>query len=601
MGARKLLVASAANPEMLPGTVTIHFTLATHPGRPSFRRFRHMISYIQTYLKRHFGILLALLLGVIIISFVFTIGAAPGVGSGDRAHRDRPFFGYNLSLADDQQRLMGDAGLSATLQVGSFGMLQPEQIQDYAFQRAATLHLADAWRIPAATPDEITEAIKKLRMFAGEDGEFDPKAYETFRDNLKTNPRGASEGDIARIIGDDVRAEKVNQILAGPGYVLPGEVKDQLTRADTTWTLATATADYAGYGPTIEPTDAQLAEFFEQSGGRYEIPPRVVASYVEFSVTDHLARVNLTEAEVRAFYDANPARFPKPADPAAAATPTVALPTDPAADFAAVRPQVEAALRVERAQRMAAGAASDLALGLFEAKVNSATALEAFLAARQLTPRPLAPFTREEGPAELGGSQAVATEAFKLNERRIVSDAISIPSGAVILFWKETQPARRPLLVEVRDRVAADYVEAERRKRFVELGKTIKGELETRLKAGATFDEAATAAASRSGVKLETKTLDPFTLRDRPQDIDYTVISALERIEQGQVSDMSISADKGVFVYALNKQLPDLTEANPRFVETRTQIASYTARMGAAAYVAELVEQELKKSEPSME
>ena len=37
-------------------------------------------------------------------------------------------------------------------------------------------------------------------MFAGQDGQFDPKAYATFRDNLKTNPRGLTEADINRMV-----------------------------------------------------------------------------------------------------------------------------------------------------------------------------------------------------------------------------------------------------------------------------------------------------------------------------------------------------------------------------------------------------------------
>ena len=56
---------------------------------------------------------------------------------------------------------------------------------------------------------------------------------------------------------------------------------------------------------------------------------------------------------------------------------------------------------------------------------------------------------------------------------------------------------------------------------------------------------------------------------------------------------MVISADKGLFVYAADKKLPDLTEANPRFAETRTQFGSYMSRMGGSAYISELVEKEL--------
>ena len=208
------------------------------------------------------------------------------------------------------------------------------------------------------------------------------------------------------------------------------------------------------------------------------------------------------------------------------------------------------------------------------------------------------PFSREAAPLELSGSPELAAEAFRLNADRLVSDALATPTGAIILFWKETQATRKPLFTEVRDKVVADYTESERRKRFVELGKSVKSQLDARLKAGDTIEAAAAAVATTSGLKIEAKTLAPFTLRSRPQDADYTVISTLERLEKGQVSDMSMGADKGIFVYAVEKKAPDVTDANPQFAATRKQIASYSGRAGASAYLSELVEKELKRSEP---
>jgi peptidyl-prolyl cis-trans isomerase D len=557
-----------------------------------------MITWIQRYFQHHFKVIFAVLLAGIIIAFVFTIGAAPGIGQADRQMVDRHFFGYNLGLQSDQQRLIGDAGLSASLRFGSFG-LDSDQIQNYAFQRAATLHLANEWHIPPATRDEIEAQVKMLRMFAGQDGQFDPKAYQTFRDNLKTNPRGVNEADIARVLSDDVRAEKVQTLLAGPGYVLPSEVKNQLREADTSWTLATATVDYSAFKPEIKPTEAELTQFFEQSGGRYDIPPRVLVSYVEFPALNFIGAVNVSEAEVRAFYDANPSRFPKPADPAKPASTTISVtpPSDPAADFSAVRAQVEAALKLDRAQKLAAKAASDLSVALFDSKSKTTTAIDAFLASRNLATQTLPPFARNQPPAQFGGSPEAANEAFRLGPDRLASDPISTPAGAVILLWKETQPSHKPLFAVVRDTVTNDYIENERRKRFVELGKTIKSQLEARLKAGDTIEKAAEAAAP-AGLKLETKSIPAFTLRGRPQDIDFTVLGTLERLEKGQVSDMVISAEKGILVHAADKKAPDISETNPQFADTRKQIASYNGRFGASAYISELVEQELKKSEP---
>ena len=555
-----------------------------------------MISWIQRTFQQHFKIVFAVLLGLIIISFVFTIGAAPGIGQAERASLKREFFGYNLGSTVDQERLMGDAGLSANLQVG-YG-LEAEQIQNYAFQRAATLHLADELHLPAATSAEIAEQIKTLRAFAGPDGQFDATAYKTFRDNLKSNPR-LTEADIARVIADDVRADKVQKLLGGPGYVLPSDIKNQLARADTSWTLATATVDYTTFNPAIPATEAELTKFFEESAFRYEIPPRIVATYADFPASDYLAQVSLNEAEVRAYFDANPARFPKAATDAKTPAP---IKVDAAADYAAVRPQVELAFKNERAQRLAAKAASDFVFSLYEAKaVAGSPALANILATRKAPLKSLAPFTREAGPAEFGpAATTVAEEAFKLGKDRAYTEAVPTPNGAAVLFWQDTQPARKPAFAEVKTKVNADYLENEKRKRFAELGRTLRSLIENRLKAGDTFEKAAASAATGTSAKIETKAVAAFTLRNRPQDLDYTVLSALERLEKGQVSDLAIAADKGTYVYVVDKKIPDFAPTNPLYAETRTQLGAYTARLGSGAYLAEIVETELKRSEPKV-
>ena len=551
-----------------------------------------MISWIQRYFQHHFRIVFALVLLATIISFIIAFGPGSNLSrnAGQRAPLTREFFGYNLGSSDDQARLFGDANLSATLQTG-YSSLDSSDLQNYALQRAAALSLADQFHIPATTNQEITDFIKGLRAFAGEDGSFDAKRYETFRDSLKANPR-LTEATVRRVLADDVRAEKVKKVLAGPGYVLPADVKAQVERADSTWTIGVATADYASYHPDIPVSDLALAKFFEENSFRYTIPARAVVSVAYFPATAYTGAISVTESDVRNYYTANPGRWPNPAaKPGAKA--------DPAADYAAVRPQVEASLKLEQAQRVAAKVASDLSFALYDGKVAiGSPAFDALLAAQHVTVKPLAPFTREAGPAELGGSPEIAAEAFKLGETRAYSDALSAPDGAVVLFWKETQPPRQPTLAEVRAQVVADYTDNEKRKRFVETGRLLRSTIETRLKAGDTFETAVAAAASATSTKVEAKLLPPFSRRTPPKDADASVLGALDRLEKGRVSDMSIVKDQGVLLYAADKKVPDLSESGTAYTAMRAQLAAVNARIGTSSYLAQIVEQELKKSEP---
>src|SRR5208283_2239360 len=114
---------------------------------------------------------------------------------------------------------------------------------------------------------------------------------------------------------------------------------------------------------------------------------------------------------------------------------------DPAADFKAVEPQVRAALQFDKAKRRAVAAASDFAYALYEGKVTRGAALDSFLAAHKAKTASLAPFTRDSGPAEFGGSREIANAAFELNADRFYSEGIPSPSGAAVLIWKESLPA----------------------------------------------------------------------------------------------------------------------------------------------------------------
>lgn len=548
-----------------------------------------MITWIQKTFQQHFRTVFAVLLILIIVAFVFTIGAAPGVGNAGTKALNRPFFGLNLGAKEDQEKLFVGAQLSASLQ--GYNGADNEQLYTYALQRYASLALADQLGVPSPTPDEITDHLKTLRAFAGETGEFDAKRYQEFRDQLKLNPR-LTEAQVFKVIADDVRAQNLQKLLGGPGYVTGYDVRTQLSRADATWTLAIATVDYASFNPTISINDVELTKYFEDNAARYELPAKVSVSALEIPTAAFVSRVSLSDAEVRAFYDANPARFPKPTT---GTTPTVST-ASPDADFAIVRPQVEAALRDEKARLLAMKAASDIAVDLYENKVPAAN-VAGYASSRNLAFKTWAPFSRQVGPAEAGGSPQVAAEAFKLSADRAISDPLTIPTGAAVLVWNETIAARKPLLVEVRAKVAADYTENEKRKRFTEAGRTLRGQLDASLKAGNTLAQAI-AALSGAPAKIEVKTLAPFTLRQPPQDLDYAVYGSLQSLEKGGLSEMAIGTDnKGVFVYAADKKLPDLSETSAAYTEAKTQISQFSAVRNSGDYLREIVQTELAKSE----
>jgi len=549
-----------------------------------------MISWIQRYFQRHFRIIFVVLLGVTIISFIFTIGSTPGIGRAERREVIRDYFGHNLASREDVQRMVGDARISAMLQYGSD--VEGDRLQTFAFQRAAALHFADEMHIPQTSAAEMTDYIKSLRIFAGKDGRFDASRYDSFRNGLRSSAF-FSEADIARVMAEDARMGRIQQLLAGPGYVLPSEVRSVIAKADTSWTVSTATVDYAQYDPGISPTDAEISKFFSENSFRYTIPPRVSVDYVQYPAEAFVKQSAPTEDEVKEYYKANPAKFSK-ALPAKAPS----VKTDPDADYKAVQSIVRIELQLEKAKRAAVKEASDLAYALYEGKVTRGAPLDSFLAGRKLKLASLEPFTRESGPAELGGSHEIANAAFELNASRFYSEGLPGPGGAFVLFWKESLPAHEPALADVREKVRADAIDDMKRKRFIELGRTLKASIERQIKAGEPFEKAAEEAGGP--VKLAVKSYPAFTYRDQPHDIDQAVVGTLGRLEKGGVSDMAITADKGIIVYAADKKAPPLDESTGRFVQVRAQLATVYSQTDSYSILGEVTDRELKRSDAAL-
>ncbi|MCC5022760.1 MAG: peptidyl-prolyl cis-trans isomerase [Candidatus Synoicihabitans palmerolidicus] len=548
-----------------------------------------MISWIQLTFQHHFRVIFLVLLAVLIVSFVFTIGAAPGIGGADRQVQARTFFDLNLSSPDDQAKLYVDANFSIYLQSGYQNFSQ-DQVQEFALQRYGALYLAKQLNLPVPTEDQLKEFIQSVRAFAGPDGNFEASAYTSFRDNLKLQGQ-FTEADVNRVLQDDYRVRRVNTLLSGPGYVDDSEIAFQLARTDTVWSADIARIDYKSFAPTIEPTDDELQSYFDANAFRYETPTMIDVSYIEFPATRYLAQINLSDDDIRNFYESNPARFPKPATLDDTTTPHIG--TDSLdTDFLAVRDQVSAALRYESARRLASQAAADLTVALFNAK-PSADAIASFVSDQGMTLSDAAPFAQSALPPFLGGNRQAVAAAFQLSANRRISDALLTSAGAVVLVWKNPIPPAPSLFVNVADQVRTDYVDNEKRQQFVALGQRLSSTLKSQIATGTSFSDSVAQLTDTNGAAITTVSCADFSRREPPQDFPFAASNSLEGLNAGDVSSMVISGDEGLITHAAAKVLPATDSSNPRYEELKTPLASYNGTATATSAIRALVMSEL--------
>lgn len=546
-----------------------------------------MISWIQKYFQKHIKLVMAAMLLVVGVPMVFIYSQSSGLGSGDAEVREQRFFGVNLANQEQAQRVFRDGQLSAQLRLDYQAM---QNIQGYSLQRIAGLGLADELNLPVPTDEQVAAYTARVPAFQNQEGQFDQSVYTRFGDSLKSPGSQIKVSDVTRVLRDDARLAELGKVVGGPGYVLPADVKQQLARADSTWTIQVAEMDYAGFNPAINPSDADLQKFHDENAFRYEVPDRPRVSVVEFKAANFAPPVPPSEDELRAFYNANQARFPVPADPEKKDAPLA----DPTVDnFPKVRAQVEAALRGAASRHLAEQAANNLTVALFERRANlkpNSPELAAFLASVNHPAVAIPPFSPDSPPADRTWLGSYAEAMSRLGADRPVSDALPTPDGFAVLLWNENLPSYKPLFPEVKDRVLADYRENEKRRLFIERGAALKAKLQA---AGTGFASAAEAE------KLPVKSYANFSLRQPPQDLPQAVFSVLGTLEAGKVSDLLPSNDKGILVYAQEKKLPDLSTANPRYAEVQKDLMAFAASSNENAYLGQLVEQEMERVNPA--
>ena len=332
-----------------------------------------MISWIQRRFKKHTTVVLAFLLVLVAIPFVFSInGGIANWGLGDRGAKKREFFGHNITSQVEMRRLTDDARVSIMLRVGSMMPVKGAQLETYAYQRTAALALADRFHMPSPTSAEVRSYLTTLRLFQDEHGAFDPARYGRFRAEIAEGGE-ITEGNVAKVLAEELRIQRTERLLSGPGYVAPIEVNKAFAFSSTQWVLQVVAYDLTGFAAPAAPSEEVLAKYFAAHLARFEIPERVWADYVRFSAADFVSEEPSSEGEVLEYYEANRQRFEPSSDSLAGMGSVHGL--------AAVRRQVETALRTERAGQRSAGAAAEFAAELFEKRISKdSPAMDALIA-----------------------------------------------------------------------------------------------------------------------------------------------------------------------------------------------------------------------------
>lgn len=546
-----------------------------------------MFTWIQNVMQRHYKWLFSILLAIIIVAFVFTIGNTGGVGSGNPADIRREFYGFNLNSQRDMTALTEWTQMSSAL----MGRRLSAQNREAAMmQRAVTLSLANQLQIPEPSAEQMAAFLKGIPAFQDPaTGRFSRDRYTQVVDQAQSTPNG--EERLSLVLHQDWRIQQVVDALGGPGYVLPYMAQRELVERKARWSIEVAELNPDSFSPVVESTPEAIEAFYENNTFRYETGPQLIVSFVAYPAEKYLDQVEEpTAAQLNSYYNANRAQWPKDDDGRT-------LP------LAEVKDEVQAAWKLEQAREAAIAAANELAVEAYNANYDgeleaTPDSITAFLKQRGLKEETLRPFPQSAPEKILQSTEspfineAASRVAASLRPQRFYSDAIPVDDGASVLFLREELPSTVPPLEQVRIQVVADYAEAERKRQFNEKSLALKADLEAAVKAGKSFQEAAEAEG------LEVQSYEDFTMMSPPEGVDYFILSAIQGLQPGEISDLMSIGTLGTFIYVEDKKVPKYALDSEEVTENMEALRKMSARLTTQSIVNDLITVGLEKATP---
>lgn len=557
-----------------------------------------MIQNIQNSIQKHHRVVFFILLTVIIVAFVFTIGAAPGLGPDGRRTERREFFGYNLASERDLMEIAFNGRISYRLQHGDRPPRGDDEFNNFITERVAFIELANRLNIPPPSHAQEQEFIRGLALFHDESGRFSLERYQTFIDEIDVDPR-IDIGRVALVLADDFRAHRARELIGGPGFFLPAEALMQVEEQHTRFDLVLGSFDIAAFQPEIEIDEEELRAFFDENQLRYQRPQRVRFSYAEFRPENYRDQVEVTEERLREYFQLNLARFtPPPAEPQPQSEPNA--PADPDAavveegavtpeiSFEQVRNEVEAAFRDDRSRRLASLAAADFAFEVFNRGIRPQTPeFEQLLREFRTELRDAPPVAQNEFPPELGFPVVAQQQVFRLGPENYFSDVVQVGDRALVLVYQGSIPTEIPELEEVRDRVLQDYQQQERRRLLVERTGEIWQSIIDRMAGGQSFVD----AAREEGLNV----VEPaqFTRQNPPfNEVPWPIFQRLGDFTKGNVSRMIEAGNNGHFVYMREIEIPQITADGEEAVTMATNMRNWTTVLSRRAFIQEFIQRE---------
>ena len=444
------------------------------------------------YIRRYQQPLLIIFTILIIITFV---GFFDKSGMMGKLGHDAPaqIYGHPVTQVQMQREgrkfsLAQKLGMQELL-MAVVGRPQSESdaIENFLWNSMVVRHEAEQLGI-SISEDEVFAGIQRLQVFQTS-GAFDPKKYGMIAQNALPS-MGFDEKQVADLVRDELRLKKLKTLL----------------------------------GTTAAPSPTEVRAIYDQ---RYQ---KTEASVVRLKLADFLATATAPDDDVQKLYDGRKDQLKSEEKRKVKVAAFVLATTDQ---------PLEGKARADELGKLGK-AAEDFSVAMTEKDADFA----ALAAKAGVKVEDVPEFSRRDAPPVLAAAPDVAAAAFKLTVKEPVSDIITTDRGYYALQLTGISEVR-PLTFDEAKPQLVEQLKRERAQEALNLkAAEIRGKIDTELKAGKSFAEAAAAA----GVKAEVfGTFSQVEPKFDGADAREVMMAAFD-MKEGALSPFTPTATGGVLI-----------------------------------------------------
>ncbi|MDR2628600.1 MAG: hypothetical protein LBC30_01235 [Puniceicoccales bacterium] len=490
-----------------------------------------MILFLQNILQKHHKWLFSILLFIVVVAFVFTIGAAPGIGKS----RGKPHHCYNHNLANaaEMKKIAENATYSGILELADINLIN-KNLNFFVLRRIIALGLADEFKIPNPAEEILKKYVKILPVFLDKKGKFSADLYASLLEIFKRNAIGQDR--LTEILCENYRIKEIESIIAGNGIVFDEQVISFLTRSYTEhdFLVATITADDVTIDENI--SDEEMKNFYDRHSHRYAQPPIYAVSMVKFQSENFIKTVPLPDEEtLAAFFQANKDYFEKDSK------------------FEDIKDRVLDAYLKAESTRMAYARAEDFVSELYknDIKLNSQD-FRNTLVKFEIEKEKIASYSKKKLPQVNGVAPTYLLNVCDLESDRYYTDPCPATFGCVVLFLEHRKDAKELSLIEAKQAIEEDILGERKLLKFTDKIENIRREVADSLAS----DKDLSKIFAKHDLKFDTfKGISIGNMEEKK--VDQLYREALVSLKKSEhIKLMPVDDDKVLMFAVVDRQFP---------------------------------------------